>query len=618
MKMRVLAAGLTLLLASASVVPSGGAPPGLAVGPSVFAAKKAAFLQRLFEALNATEAPPTPAPAPLPSWLDLLDDAPQPDDSADAPQALGRVPLAAASAPVDPSAARAQFLSALFGGLGLPPPAPKPTIVPPGFWSPFALAKPTIVPPDFWVPAGKPSPAALYRAKVASFLGALFQQANATAAPQPPAATRRNVRAVEGTPEAAEEGSAVERRGALGGPFGGPFGGPLGGPFGGAFGPFGAGKPFGPTVDPKFFMDKKTAFLSQLFASKAASTADASGGDANPAPAPSFGPFAPYGFAPTPKPTIVPPDFWSPFAALKAPSPAATAFADKKAKFLSTLLALKATTTPAPPPPPQEEDPAEDDEEADFDDFLQELAQRLTAPGGAALARRGLPPGSPDAALAQMAALKDAIVATANAIVLAQKEAAAQQPAFPFAKGPYAAMKKGGPPPGVFSKKGGPPPGELSQAFDSLAALERGASAPAPAPARPSRPARAAAALLQLLRRRRRRAGGGRRRGRQGCPQGQGRAGARGAQPAVRRAPGPVQPAARRRGAADGRRRRHPRPAGGRRPPPADQGARRLSAGAAAVLQAGEQEGDYAGDAVDDAAPGQDWPRRHHSHHSHH
>ncbi|XP_067001264.2 uncharacterized protein [Anabrus simplex] len=309
------------------------------VGCNTCPSKKSDFLQKLFDVLNedgtTEESSVTVKPTivPLDFW------APPTASAA----TLARVPLKKTQpVMVDPSFfmdKKTKFLNTLFSNLAA---TPKTMGVPP--------TKASIVPPNYWIPPGKPDTATIYQQKVSEFLDKLFKSLNTTSGPA--ATNKRDVNSLlseDGTEESDIHTTSLKPR-FIGSPMS-------------MWGP----SAFAPTVNPKFFIDKKTEFLNKLFTSL--STPAATNEAVDPMNDPSitvkptvvppnfWSPFpsggvSTIGGSPTVKPTIVPPNFWSPFASVAGkdinsdPSPSLdkpmaaidpSVFINKKAQFLDSL-----------------------------------------------------------------------------------------------------------------------------------------------------------------------------------------------------------------------------------------------------------------------------------------
>ncbi|CAG2056606.1 unnamed protein product, partial [Timema podura] len=145
-----------------------------AVGPDIFLDKKTAFLNQLFNQLSAAPgtaaskralvAPPTTNPFAdkKTEFLNQLFNSlnlptPTSDDAEVEDEVVTTKPT------IVPPGFWSPFIPLSEGDVAASSPIVKPTIVPPSFWSPFIplsapTAKPTIVPPGFWSPFALPSP----------------------------------------------------------------------------------------------------------------------------------------------------------------------------------------------------------------------------------------------------------------------------------------------------------------------------------------------------------------------------------------------------------------------------------------------------------------------------
>nr|CAD7459861.1 unnamed protein product [Timema tahoe] len=145
-----------------------------AVGPDIFLDKKTAFLNQLFNQLSAAPgtaaskralvAPPmtNPFADKKTEFLNQLFNSlnlptPTSDDAEVEDEVVTTKPT------IVPPGFWSPFIPLSEGDVAASSPTVKPTIVPPSFWSPFIplsapTAKPTIVPPGFWSPFALPSP----------------------------------------------------------------------------------------------------------------------------------------------------------------------------------------------------------------------------------------------------------------------------------------------------------------------------------------------------------------------------------------------------------------------------------------------------------------------------
>nr|CAD7592167.1 unnamed protein product [Timema genevievae] len=145
-----------------------------AVGPDIFLDKKTAFLNQLFNQISAAPgtaaskralvAPPTTNPFAdkKTEFLNQLFNSlnlptPTSDDAEVEDEVVTTKPT------IVPPGFWSPFIPLSEGDVAASSPTVKPTIVPPSFWSPFIplsapTAKPTIVPPGFWSPFALPSP----------------------------------------------------------------------------------------------------------------------------------------------------------------------------------------------------------------------------------------------------------------------------------------------------------------------------------------------------------------------------------------------------------------------------------------------------------------------------
>jgi len=220
------------------------------------------------------------------------------------------------------------------------------------------------------------------------------------------------------TAKSADNGIPKEYLPAMFGPFG------PGGPFGsdgsfGPSGPFGPSGSFGPVVDPNMLIAKKSAFLDTLFKNLATST---------PATITDI---------PTPKSTIVPPNFWIPSSVIPGP----TEYTSKISNFLDKLfdsLKINATT---------EEASDSSDLKSNFmrslkSDVLPDKAVRSVDDASSIIAAKD---AIVDAILSELGDLKGDMITTLNDLIAYEKATAAAAPAakkpfkpfsgmFPFAK----------------------------------------------------------------------------------------------------------------------------------------------------------------------------------------
>lgn len=174
--------------------------------------------------------------------------------------------------------------------------------------------------------------------------------------------------------------------------------------------------PFAPTVDPAFFMSKKTTFLDALFKSLAAQATSTT-----PAPVTDA---AMEFTTPTPKPTIVPPGFWAPSL---IPSP--TDYPAKVSVFLQKLFESiqNKTAAAAAAAAATAETITDDDDDVTFDQFVgsNKVVRSVDDVDAIAAAKDTIS----ESILTELSSLKNEIVATVTDLITYQKAYAANVPA---------------------------------------------------------------------------------------------------------------------------------------------------------------------------------------------